>query len=359
MSKKYSINFLKMMLIGMFNIFSCHKKKEPIKNNNPSEQKYMNNNKNKDKKDNKDDDKDEKNIIENNKKNYEDSLENYNVAVFEDTKNKCKNDEFLKRIIADSIKYQHFYTETEKIDINYNDKIKNNGKNNIEFQKQKTIESALHYLNSNKGSKIAILNFADWTDEGGCVNTGFKTQEESICRCTTLYQNLTADNVKEYYENHKKVINGGKLNNKDVSRATANNDLIYSPKVQIIKDDVNDWNVKDLEKDVHRLISVITCAAPWNYDSITFTNDKIYNFHYSKAKRILDVAINDNVDIIILGAYGCGDFHNNPEYVAKAYKKVLIDDEYQKYFKKVVFAIPILGDSVNYDAFYNVFNNGK
>lgn len=356
LKKSYTI-LLNLMFLNISNIFSCPKKKEPIKNNNPSEQKSMNNNKNKDKKDNKDDDKDEKSIIENNKKNYEDSLEKYNVAVFEDTKNKCKNDEFLKRIIADSINFQHFYTETEKININYNDKIKNNDYN-IEFQKQKTIESALHYLNSDNGSKIAILNFADWTLEGGWVNEGLKTQEESICRCTTLYQNLINDNVKDYYEIHTNKCGGKDEHNK--ARAEANNDLIYSPKVQIIKDDVNDWNVKDLEKNTNRLISVITCAAPWNYNRKTFTNDQIYNFHYSKAKRILDVAINDNVDIIILGAYGCGDFHNNPEYVAKAYKKVLIDDGYQKYFKKVVFAIPIINsDSTNYDAFYNVFNNGK
>lgn len=356
LNKSYTI-LLNLMFLNINNIFSCPKKKEPIKNNNPSEQKPMNN-------DNKDDDKeknkDEKDIIENNKKIHKDNIYDYNIAVFNDTENKCKNDEFLKRIIANSINSQHFYKESEKLPTDVKEyKIKNNDYN-IEFQKQKTIESALHYLNSDKGSKIAILNFADWTDEGGCIKQGFKTQEESICRCTTLYQNLTADNVKEYYESHKKVMTGGTLYNKKVSRATSNDDLIYSPKVQIIKDDVNDWNVKDLEKGVPRLISVITCAAPWNSeDKKQFTNQQIFDFHYSKAKRILDVAINDNVDIIILGAYGCGAFYNNPTYVANAYKKVLEKEGYQKYFKKVVFAIPILGDSVNYDAFYNVFNNGK
>ena len=224
---------------------------------------------------------------------------------------------------------------------------------------QKTIESALYYLKESNNSKIAILNFADWTQKGGLIEYGANTQEESICRCTTLYQNLTADNVKEYYESHRTLCGGEDASNE--TRAKANDDLIYSPNIQIIKDDVESWNVKDLEKNVNRSISVITCAAPWNVNcGVTFSNDEIFNIHYNKAKRILDVAINNNVDIIILGAHGCGAFYNNPTYVAKAYKKVLVEDKYQKYFKKVVFAIPIINsDSTNYDAFYNVFNNGK
>lgn len=344
---KKNIILLNLMFLNFNNVFSCRKKK-PINDNSSQEQNNNDDNKGKDDNKNKD-------IISKNKEQYI-TIEKYNIAVFEDIKNKCKNDEFLKNIISKSIESQHFYKESEKIVINYKDKIKNNEKNNIEFQKQKTIESALYYLNSEKGSKIAILNFADWTQKGGCIDSGEVTQEESICRCTTLYQNLTADNVKEYYDNHRKLCDGENVHN--ITRAKANNDLIYSPNVQIIKDDTESWNVKDLKNDVHRLISVITCAAPWNYGGKTFTNDQIYNFHYSKAKRILDVAINDNVDIIILGAYGCGAFENDPKDVASAYKKILVEEGYQKYFKKVVFAIPILNPTdKNYDVFFNVFNN--
>jgi len=350
LKKSYTI-LLNLMFLNINNIFSSPKK-EPIKNNDPSEQKPMNDEKEKEK------NKDEKGIIENNKKIYKDSIKDYNVAVFEDTKNKCLNDENLKRIIEESISKQKFIKQEDKLDKEVkNYQIKNNDYN-IEFQKQKTIESALHYLDieKNNNSKIAILNFADWTLKGGLINQGEKTQEESICRCTTLYQNLTADNVKDYYQSHINACGGEDKHNP--IRGRANDDLIYSPNVQIIKDDVNDWNVKDLEKNTNRSISVITCAAPWNVNCcVTFSNKEIFDIHYKKAKRILDVAINDDVDIIILGAYGCGAFYNNPNDVAGAYKKVLEEEGYKKYFKKVVFAIPILGDSVNYDAFYNVFKN--
>ena len=117
------------MFLNLNNIFSCPEKKKPINDNNPQKQKIMNNNND----DN--ENKDEKDIFNNNKKEYKDDIYDYNKFVFQDTKNKCKNDEFLKRIIADSINSQHFYKENEKIDINYKDKIKNNEKNTNEFQK--------------------------------------------------------------------------------------------------------------------------------------------------------------------------------------------------------------------------------
>lgn len=339
-----------LMFLNLNNIFSCPEKKRPINDNNSQKQKPMN--------DNKDDNKNkaEKGIVNKNKEKYN-NIKDYNIFVFQDTKEKCLNVEFLKRLISNSIKSQHFYKETENLFKEVKDyEVKNNNKNNIEFKKQKTIESALYYLNSDNGSKIAILNFADWTQKGGCIDSGESTQEESICRCTTLYQNLIADNVKEYYDSHRRLCGGENVSNK--IRGRANNDLIYSPSVQIIKDDVESWNVTDLQKDIPRLISVITCAAPWNNMGKHFSNKEIFDIHYLKAKRILDVAINDNVDIIILGAYGCGAFNNDPKDVAGAYKRVLVEDGYQKYFKKVVFAIPILNsDSKNYDAFFNVFNN--
>ena len=352
MLKKRYINLLNLTLLNMNNVFSYSGKKKTLNGNNSQEQKLMNDNKdNKDRKYN--DMKDNKDIVRNKKKHGMD-IRSYNQEVFQDIKKQCNEDDFLKRIIANSIKSQRFYKEIDKLPTDVKDyKVKNNDKNNIEFQKQKIIESALYYLNSDKGSKIAILNFADWTQKGGCVESGLPTQEESICRCTTLYQNLIADNVKEYYDSHRKLCGGENVFNE--IRGRANNDLIYSANVQIIKVDVESWNVKDLQKDISRLISVITCAAPWNNIGKNFSNKEIFEIHYLKAKRILDVAINNGVDIIILGAYGCGAFNNDPNDVASAYKKVLVEEGYQKYFKKVVFAIPVLKSSTNYNAFLKVF----
>ena len=59
----------------------------------------------------------------------------------------------------------------------------------------------------------------------------------------------------------------------------------------------------------------------------------------------------DRVDLI-LGAFGCGAFRNNPEIVAKAYKDVLQD--YMYCFKVIDFAIIDGKYSNNYEIFKRI-----
>ena len=47
--------------------------------------------------------------------------------------------------------------------------------------------------------------------------------------------------------------------------------------------------------------------------------------HEKRLRRILDVAVLNNAEVIVLGAFGCGAFLNDPEIVAEAAKNVLAD----------------------------------
>ena len=51
----------------------------------------------------------------------------------------------------------------------------------------------------------------------------------------------------------------------------------------------------------------------------------------------MTVAASHKADILVLGAFGCGAFRNDPEVVAKAYKTAL--EKFPKVFKKIEFAI--------------------
>ncbi|WP_407399868.1 TIGR02452 family protein [Treponema sp.] len=42
---------------------------------------------------------------------------------------------------------------------------------------------------------------------------------------------------------------------------------------------------------------------------------------------------------LVLGAWGCGAFHNKPENVAEYFRTVLIDEFYAQYFDEICFAV--------------------
>ena len=286
-------------------------------------------------------------------------INTYNRDVFENTMKICDTNKYVQEAIKESIKVQSFIPETSNIiykngkpsDIKTEFNIKSEG--NIEFQEKTTIKAALDYLKeTGHKKKIAILNFANWTNPGGGVRGGAVAQEEAICRCSTLYKNLTAKNVNGFYNSHNSRDN--------YNNYSYNNDIIYSPEVLILKDDTDSKNILTLnlndKKNKQNFVSVITCAAPFNNNGKNFTDQDIYKIHLPRGKRILDIALNNDIDIIILGAFGCGAFENNPIEVSKAYKEILINQNYQQYFEKVVFAIPDK-NSKNYKTFFATFNN--
>ena len=65
------------------------------------------------------------------------------------------------------------------------------------------------------------------------------------------------------------------------------------------------------------------------------------------------LAADNGVDILVLGAFGCGAFRNDPGVLAKAYANVLKDC--RRYFDLIEFAIFCRDfETENYDAFAEV-----
>lgn len=58
--------------------------------------------------------------------------------------------------------------------------------------------------------------------------------------------------------------------------------------------------------------------------------------------NILEAAIENDIQILILGAFGCGAFNNPPNVVAQAFFQVLSDIKNTRYryaFEEIVFAV--------------------
>ena len=88
------------------------------------------------------------------------------------------------------------------------------------------------------------------------------------------------------------------------------------------------------------------------------TDDELLAIHEKRFTRILDIALTNNNDVVILGAFGCGAFENNPGVVAAAAKNVV--EKYIHAFRVIEFVVYCSPrDSNNYDVFSSVFGNMK
>ena len=109
-------------------------------------------------------------------------------------------------------------------------------------------------------------------------------------------------------------------------------------------------------------MDVISCAAPnlrekpgnqYNPEAakrVEISVNELYDIHLRRGKRILDVAAKNKIDAMVLGAFGCGAFMNDPVVVAEAWRDVVA--ERGGYFKCLEFAVYCRPyDMTNYNVF--------
>lgn len=95
-----------------------------------------------------------------------------------------------------------------------------------------------------------------------------------------------------------------------------------------------------------------TCAAP-NIKASRMIDSKKVQAVISRIKFVLDILEKEACDTVILGAFGCGVFGNDPRSVAKTFRSQGV---LHRGFKRVVFAIPN-SKSVNHRAFEEVYSD--
>lgn len=263
----------------------------------------------------------------------------YNISVFEDTLRRINNDSTLLSAQQLSIRHQTFVPEG-KVIIPPSPRFDTPA--SVCVSRLRSFEAAAQYM----GQKVCVLNFASASNPGGGVARGSSAQEECLCRCSTLYNCLnTRDMWSRFYSPHRHAHN-----------PLHNDDIIYTPAVQVIKDD--DYHLLDAPFAV----DVITCAAPnlrerpsnsynpVDGSSAHITPAELQSLHERRARRILSVAVLHEADVLILGAFGCGAFMNDPVVVARAYANVLPD--FLHHFRTIEFAVYCRpGSEENYLAF--------
>lgn len=244
------------------------------------------------------------------------------IMIFKDTQEIINNSSALQEQMLQSQSRSRLYLDGYVSPIR---RVKGTG--NVSVVENTTFQCARDLLPTS--SKIAVLNFANPHEPGGGVHRGAMAQEECLCRCSDLYNVLAQPYFqKHYYAYH--------YHNCDYFFSDR---LIYSPDVTVFKSD--DRIPQVLEEPF--FVDVITCAAPYLDGHIVKTDKELLSMYKSRIKNILEVAMSQEVDCLILGAFGCGAFHNDPKLMAKAFSDLLIHEQYAKYFENVIFAIKRTG----------------
>ena len=162
-------------------------------------------------------------------------------------------------------------------------------------------------------------------------------QEESLCRSSTLYYTIDQKRFWDKFYNPNR--NAGDVRHTDA--------VIYSPGIVICKSEED--TPKRLPESEFVTVDVLSCSAPnLSPEPATWVNpetgrairmepETLYRTHVRRARHLMHIAAANNVDILILGAFGCGAFRNTAEYVARAYYSAL--EKYRNYFDMVYFGI--------------------
>ena len=186
---------------------------------------------------------------------------------------------------------------------------------------QKDTVSALLEDITEKDGHVGILNFASYKNPGGGYLNGSYAQEEALCHVSTLYSVLCSQS--RFYN-----VNIHHLNN-----SLYTNRALYSPDIAFFQEDYDKY------------ADVITCAAPNRKAALKkgISEEENEEALKSRIEFIYNIANENQIDTLILGAYGCGVFGQNPKKVAALFL------EYAKgKVKTIIFAVP---QGKNYESF--------
>ena len=201
------------------------------------------------------------------------------------------------------------------------------------------IKNSDSYAAARDCDKTLVMNFANAHNPGGGFRLGATTQEEALCRCSTLYVSITSREASEMY----------KYNNTHVSSVESDYMLI-SPEVLVFRDEKLDL----LEQPFKT--AVVTAPAPNRFGAAMLASGtKIKETFERRIRIILKAAAERGYRNLVLGAWGCGAFGNKPLEVAEYFKTAIIDEKLGYFFDEICFAIYGNENGKNITAFREVF----
>lgn len=181
-----------------------------------------------------------------------------------------------------------------------------------------------------QGYNPAVLNMASRRNPGGGVATGAGAQEETLFRRTNLFRSLYQ--FAPYAEQY------GIKRSHHQYPLDRNFGGVYTPDAIYFRESEQKGYAL-LEEPVS--LSFITVAGMNRPD---LTDDGfIAPYHVepikNKIRTIFRMGLVHGHDSLVLGALGCGAFHNPPRHVARLFHEVMDEPEFKSKYRCIVFAI--------------------
>ncbi|KPE50629.1 hypothetical protein AOB46_14130 [Chryseobacterium indologenes] len=185
-----------------------------------------------------------------------------------------------------------------------------------------SLKAILQLAEEENQEKLMCLNFASAKNPGGGFINGAEAQEESLARTSGLHESLLQ--APYYYEVHRAM-----------KSCFYTDMMIYSPKVPVFRKDKGEL----IEKPV--ICNFITSPAV-NAGIVRKQEpekqNEILGAMEVRMDKMLSLALHRENEVLILGAWGCGVFKNDPKEIAGLFKKYF-QGKYKNTFKRVVFAV--------------------
>lgn len=221
----------------------------------------------------------------------------------------------------------------------------NPGNPQIEVTAEKVQDAVLRF----RDETVTVLNFASGVNPGGGVRHGAVAQEEDLCRCSGLLHGLEA--LSGFY---------------DRNQAEEAPPECYD--MMIVSEDVPLVRTGRGTRVPTTFMKVLTYPAPNLYRGMFLQQPTEAGFHAEdrgellhpqdvrdiferRCAHIMHQAGILNTKVLILGAWGCGAYGNDPVLVAQEFQKALT--KYSGTIPRVVFAC--YGESSNREAFQHIF----
>lgn len=280
-------------------------------------------------------------------------LEKAVTESFVDTFTMCKENPVLSESVRRSIAEQIVIPETAECSTTYTRKHREVKDGEVVLSSRRTFEAAARY----KNKKIAVLNFANaCCPSNPAIGLDFM-QEKCLCRESTLNSCIDTSECWSKFYNHHREMYGYFGNPPAFERLIHSGNMIYTPGVTVFK--TFDKVPRLMPQSKWFDVDVITMAAPDGGGYGKRNRDLMYeaflDIFTKRFDHIMIEASAHNVDVLILGAFGCGEYGNDPAVVATAMARSIVSHRTE--FDTIEVALYENRTKRNYRAFRLAFDS--